>query len=156
MKLIFIFFVGYVIAAIGINAINESASINDSEAAIGGILSLFMGIVWSIIIGAAIYALIEAFTGASFGKMIIGIKIGTQDAQTASVGRYLVRALIKNFQFVLLLLAAYTYNSLFIKLNDIYSVFFLVSCLIALGADRLALHDKITGTAVYNKKDLDR
>jgi uncharacterized RDD family membrane protein YckC len=154
--IIFISVLVFFIAVISINAINESASANGRDPVFDGILASFLSIIWSIIIGAALYALLEAFTGASLGKMVVGIKIGTQDAKTAPVGRYLVRALIKNFQFVLLILTAYTYDSVFLRLNDIYSVFFIVSCLVALGADRLALHDKMTGTAVYKKRDLDR
>lgn len=117
---------------------------------------------WPTVLMVIAYALIEALTGASLGKRVLGLKIGSQDAKTATVSAYLLRSLFKNLKhllYICLLLvsfenyAAYDNMRFFINL---YSLVFFVSCLFALRTNRLALHDLISGTAVYKKIDLDQ
>ena len=145
-------FVGFVGIAF-FESSNNSSNVSD---ALGGFFIWLISLFWALFIGAFLYNLIEAFTGASLGKMVVGIKIGTQDAQTAFIGRYIVRALLKNFQYILILLTIYTDNEVFIEVMQLYYLFFIVSCFLALGQDRLTLHDRIVGTAVYKKRHLDR
>lgn len=111
---------------------------------------------WLLIAFSILYASLEALTGASVGKRLVGLQIGTQDARTAEVNVYLSRALLKHFNIVLSILSLSTGLTIFSNVESSFGLFFLISCLFALGQDRLALHDKITGTAVYKKGDLDR
>jgi uncharacterized RDD family membrane protein YckC len=105
---------------------------------------------------SVLYASLEAFTGASVGKRLVGLKIGTQDGRTAEVSVYLSRALLKHFNIILSILSLSTGLAIFEHIESSFGTLFLISCLSALGQDRLALHDKIIGTAVYKAYELDK
>jgi uncharacterized RDD family membrane protein YckC len=144
-------FVGFV----GIAFFESSNNSSNFSDAVGGFFIWLISLFWALFIGAFLYNLVEAFTGASLGKMVVGIKIGTQDAKTAFIGRYIARALLKNFQYILILLSIYTDNEIFVEVMQLYYLFFIVSCAFALSPDRLTLHDRIVSTAVYKKIHLD-
>ena len=44
-------------------------------------MGMIMGALLGVLIGVIAYVLIEAFTGASLGKMILGLKAGTLDGK---------------------------------------------------------------------------
>ncbi len=86
-----------------------------------------------IVLKNVIYYLIpEAFfNGASFGKMLLSIRISNQDESKVSVLKLILRLTIK------------VLTGLFIPL---YLVGFITS-------KKQAIHDLITGTVVINKND---
>ncbi len=76
------------------------------EGAVAGAgIGILLGVMFGALVGVAIfgtlYGLIEAFTGASPGKRIIGIKIGNEDGTPADLGRLLGRYAIKNIALLL-------------------------------------------------------
>ena len=97
------------------------------------------------ILGLA-YTLIEAFTGASPGKRVMGLQVAREDGSKGDVQLYLVRWALKNsgslLQFVLPLI------------STLASLVFFFGCFAALGDKKQALHDIIAKTAVYKKADI--
>jgi uncharacterized RDD family membrane protein YckC len=130
-------------------------NIDDSNT-LANALPFITYVAWGTTASSLLYASLEVFTGASFGKRLVGIRIGTQDARTAETGTYILRGLLKNLNIILLMLTLLSGLSIFSSISDSFGLFFFVSCLFALGSDRLALHDKIFGTAVYKVTDLDK
>ena len=114
------------------------------------------------IIAVIINALAEALTGHNLGKYILGIRIGTHDGKVGSPGFYLKRYLVKNLYLLVL------FPSFFIQLKidqggigEIYRLLLTMSCIVsfggclfAIGRQRQALHDMISGSALYKRSDL--
>lgn len=122
--------------------------------AAGGILGIILGAMAMILLATVLYGLIEAFTGASPGKMILGMKIGNQDGTSAEMSTYLIRWAVKNSGNILGALAALLSISLFSTLGNLASLGILVGCFFVLGTNRQSFHDMAAKTAVYKKTDL--
>ena len=103
-----------------------------------------------------LYSLIEGFKGASPGKMIAGIKIGTQDGRNAPVKVYLQRWAVKNSSTLLGTLGAFTGISLLSWLGSLAGLAVFVGCFFVLGASRQAFHDMAAKTAVYSRAELGK
>jgi uncharacterized RDD family membrane protein YckC len=157
---IIIYIVGYIFAKIFISSVEGTVtaggtmSNEDAVAAVGGLLGMIMNMIWGFVIGALLYTLVEGITGASPGKMILGLKIGTKDGGQAPMGSLLTRWALKNVNYICLFLLAATHVSIFFMISQVGSLFLLISCLMALRASKQALHDDIAGTAVFQKTDL--
>ena len=129
----------------------------DAEAvAAGGIMGAVMGALIGVLIGWFGYILIEAITGASLGKMILGLKAGTLDGKKGSVGLYMGRACLKYCYLFPLLFSAVIPAS-YAVMNIVYyllSFVVFIGCFFALRDSKQSLHDQIGKTAIYYKKDL--
>ena len=101
-----------------------------------------------------IYSMLEAITGASIGKRIVGIKIMRQDVSDATVKNYLARWSIKNSNIMLSIIGVLTGHWLFPILSFCLGLFLMLSFIFTLGGDKQALHDIFTKTAVYKNKHL--
>lgn len=144
--------------AIGAGAAEAAAAAEgvdpEAAAALGGVLGAVAGAAVGIAIFTSLYGLIEAFTGASPGKMLIKIKIGNADGTQAPVGKLLLRYALKNSGTLINTLAALIGVTALGRLGGLCGLAVVIGCFFALGEAKQALHDMIAGTAVYPKNAL--
>jgi len=102
------------------------------------------------------YILIEGLTGASPGKRLLGLVIGTTQGQRGDTGLLLTRIAIKYSAFIPGFLAIFLAEArpLLMAVSAIMGLIVLAGCTLALGSRRQALHDLIAKSAVYRAKDL--
>lgn len=122
-------------------------------AAAGAIGAIAGMVIAGAIIGAA-YMLIEGFTGWTFGKLILGIQVGSQDGTKASLGQLLGRYALKNCNFLLTILAVATGISFLKTVGNLGGLAILVGCFFVLASSKQAFHDMIAKTAVYKRSQL--
>lgn len=125
----------------------SSAALGAAVGAVLGAMAAFGGFVF-------LYSLIEAFTGASPGKMALGLKVGFEDGRHASVAVYARRWAIKYSGTLLGLLGAVPGFHVVGLLAPVAGLIVLVGCFLVLGDKRQALHDVAAKTAVFRKTDL--
>ena len=137
-------------------AIDEQAELETSLEAIGvgAGIGAVMGMLGGVIIGYFIYSIIEAITGASPGKMMLGYKVANADGTGGDISLYLKRWAIKNASSVFSMLTLVTGFILLKPLGSIIGFVMFLGCFLALGDDKQALHDKIAKTAIYNKRNI--
>jgi len=123
-------------------------------AGIGAGIGALIGLISGLVIGYFLYSLIEAFTGASPGKMVLGFKVGNDDGRTGNTNLYLKRWVVKNASSVFSILALVTGLVFLQPLGSLIGIVMFFGCFLALSAECQALHDKIAKTAIYNKQDL--
>jgi uncharacterized RDD family membrane protein YckC len=119
-------------------------------AAIGAVLgavAAFGGFVF-------LYSLIEAFTGASPGKMALGLKVGTADGRRGRAALYVTRWAIKYSGTLLGLLGAVPGLHVLGLLAPAAGLTVFIGCFLVLGDKRQALHDLGAATAVFRRSDL--
>ena len=154
---------GFFLASLGLGAgavlglaIDEQAELETSLEAIGvgAGIGAVMGMLGGIIIGYFIYSIIEAFTGASPAKMMLGYKVANADGTGGDTSLYLKRWAIKNASSVFSMLTLATGLIFLNPLGSIIGFVMFLGCFLAIGDDRQALHDKIAKTAIYHKKDI--
>ena len=101
-----------------------------------------------------LYSLIEAFTGASPGKMVLGLKAGTADGRPGTAALYVKRWAIKYSGTVLGLVGAMPGLHVLGLLAPVAGLVVFAGCFLVLGDKRQALHDMGAATAVFRKADL--
>jgi len=148
---IFIWLVAYVVALLFVSSVSTAAANNDDLAVANSFLSLIINMIYGIVLGASLYTLIEVFTGASFGKMILGVKIAQPNGEAAPMSAMLMRWALKNITLIFLILFALTHAEVLLQLNSLGQLFILVSCLMALRESKQALHDQLAGTVVVRR-----
>ncbi|HEY0710704.1 MAG TPA: RDD family protein [Polyangia bacterium] len=111
-----------------------------------------LGVASSLI--APFYGLIEALRGYSPGKLVMGLRIVTEQGQKPPVSVLLIRYAIKGAA-ALVTLAAITSNvkSLHV-LAQAAGWATTVGCFLVFLPARTAMHDRIAGTAVMRKADV--
>ena len=113
------------------------------------LLGVSAGMIGSILICGllgTVYTLIEAFTGASPGKRVMGLQIAKADGTAGDTSLYLLRWALKNSGSIL--------NFILPAIASLASTVFFFGCFAALGEKRQALHDIIAKSAVYKKADI--
>jgi uncharacterized RDD family membrane protein YckC len=125
-----------------------------SGAAIGAALGAVLGAVAAFGGFVFLYSLIEAFTGASPGKMLLKLRVGTADGRRGSPVLYVKRWAVKYSGSVLGLLGAIPGLHVLGLLAPAAGVVIFVGCFVALGDRRQALHDLAAESAVFLKSDL--
>lgn len=125
-----------------------------SGAALGAALGAVVGAMAAFGAFVFLYSLIEAFTGASPGKMALGLKVGLADGRQASVAVYGRRWAIKYSGTLLGLVGALPGFHVTALMAPAAGIIVFVGCFLALGDERQALHDLAAGTAVFRKGDL--
>jgi len=138
-------------AAIGGAMATQADSMAAASAALGG---LFGGLVAFFIAAAVIgivYFLIEGFTGYTLGKLMLGIRVASDDGTSAGVGKLLTRYAIKNCNILLTVLAALSGVTALRTLGNLGGLLILVGCFFVLGMRKQAFHDMLAHTAVYPK-----
>ncbi|MFN3781183.1 MAG: RDD family protein, partial [Candidatus Kapaibacteriota bacterium] len=102
-----------------------------------------------------IYFLSEAIAGVSFGKYILGLRIGNLRGEKASKKSLWVRYLVKNSGGIMSLLWLVTQLSFFNLLNSILGSTLILGFFLILSRNRQNLQDIIAKTAVYLHEDLE-
>ena len=123
-------------------------------AALGASLGAVLGAVAALGGAAFLYSLIEAFTGASPGKMLLGLQVGTAGGQRGSTSLYLKRWAVKYSGTWLGLLGVVPGLQVLGLLAPAAGLAIFVGCFLVLGDRRQALHDIGAGTAVFRKAEL--
>ena len=123
-------------------------------AALGATVGAALGAVAAFGGFVFLYSLIEAFTGASPGKLILGLKVGTAEGRRGSPPLYLKRWAIKYSGTVLGLLGAIPGLHALGLFAPAAGLVIFVGCFLVLGDKRQALHDMGAATAVFRKGDL--
>jgi uncharacterized RDD family membrane protein YckC len=119
-------------------------------AVMGGMLGTLAGM---MLIFLAIMVL-EALTGQTIGKMILGIKNGDEDGGQASTGKLATRALVKYISYVMTLLAGITGVAMIGTVGSLLGFAVFIGFFFILGEKKQGFHDMIAKTAVFNKGDL--
>lgn len=118
------------------------------------VLGVIGGAVAGVFATAVLYGLIEAVTGASPGKMVLGIQAGLDDGRRASTRVYVTRWAVKYAG-----VAAWAAGSVFghgplTLLGALVCAVTFLGCLLVLGDRRQAFHDMAATTAVFRRGDL--
>ncbi len=127
-------------------------------AAAGAAIGVLVGAVFGTIAAFSgftfLYSLIEAFTGASPGKMVLRLKVGLEDGRPARRSVYAKRWAVK-YSGSLLGLAGFVPGlHPLALLAAVAGVVIFIGCFLVLGDKRQALHDLAARTAVYRKSAL--
>jgi len=125
-------------------------------AAIGAVLGALVGAAVAFSGFTFLYSLIEALTGASPGKMLLGLKVGLEDGRRAPVSAYLARWIVKYSGSIFGLLGALPVLHILAVLASAAGLVVFLGCFLVLGDRRQALHDLAAKTAVFRKSDLGR
>ena len=154
---IIVFLMSLVFGAAGAGAGAAAVEGGDPDAqVVAGAFGAIAGMIVGLVIGTFGYVLIEAITGASLGKMILGLKAGTLDGKKGSVGLYMGRACLKycyNFPYLIAAIIPATFGAMYL-IAFILSIVVFIGCFFALRESKQSLHDQIAKTAIYYKKDL--
>ena len=127
------------------------------EAMGGGIMAIvggMLGTIAGMMLVLLLIMLLEAFTGQTIGKMILGIKNGNQDGTPSSTGTLITRAVIKYIGTIMAVLAGITSISMISSLGSLAGFIVFIGCFFVLGEKKQGFHDMIAKTAVFNKTDL--
>ena len=116
--------------------------------------SLLPAMTFGGMIGAVLYSLTEGFTGASPGKRVLRIRIANQDGSQGDTTLYIRRWGVKFSGSILRMIALVPALVALDTIGVIVAVVIFIGYFGALGVERLALHDRIAQTAVYNKDDI--
>ena len=135
-------------------ALGGSEGAGSSSGAVGAAIGAALGVVAAFGGFVFLYSLIEAFTGASPGKMLLGLKVGTGDGRRGSAALYVKRWAIKYSGTLLGLLGAIPGLHVLGLLAPAAGLIIFIGCFLVLGEKRQALHDMGAATAVFRKADL--
>lgn len=124
------------------------------DAALGGLLGGFAGMMVALPVITILYALLEAFTGMTLGKMILGIKVGRETGQEGDLGVYFKRYIIKNIGNIIVMIAGFAAIEALTTIGGLISLVMFLGCFLVLGEAKQALHDKLAKTAIYKRKEL--
>ncbi len=119
-----------------------------------GIIGGMLGTVAGMMLIVLLIMLMEAFTGQTIGKMILGIKNGNDDGSSASTGTLITRAAIKYIGTIMAVVAGITGVAMLGSLGSLAGFIVFIGCFFVLGDKKQGFHDMIAKTAVFNKSDL--
>ena len=125
-----------------------------SGAALGAVAGAVFGAMAMLGGFVFLYSLIEAFAGASPGKMLLKLKVGFEDGRQAPVSTYVARWAVKYAGTLLGVVALFPGLHLLGPLAPLATVVIFLGCFLVLGDKRQALHDIAARTAVFRKSDL--
>ena len=148
-------------AGAGLTALFFASEMNEgmeeAEALGGGMVALLGGMLGTIAGMMLIFLfimLLEAITGQTVGKMMLGIKNGDEDGAAASAGKLITRAGIKYIGTILALVAGLTGVIMIGTIGQLLGFAVFIGFFFILGEKKQGFHDMIAKTAVYNKSDL--
>jgi len=107
----------------------------------------------SAIIGLMYFSL-EVIFAASPGKMILGLRIGTQDRNEATTTTLLIRFLLKESSTVLSAIALIPGLFFVPYIGSFCNIFIIVGFFWTLTQKKQSFHDMLSKTAVYKKADI--
>lgn len=106
-------------------------------------------LLWGLGLFTLVYSLLEVLFSASLGKFILGLRIRTLTGAPASYRTLFWRYLLKNGTQVIGFLSVIVDSTGLAMISELWGIVFSAGCLLALGKERMALHDILAGTAVY-------
>ena len=118
---------------------------------LGGMLGTFAGMMLIFLV----IMLLEAFTGQTIGKMMLGIKNGDEDGAPAGSGKLITRAAVKYIGTILAFVAGLTGIAMLSTIGQLLGFAVFIGFFFILGEKKQGFHDMIAKTAVFNKSDLD-
>ncbi len=139
-------------AALGTGSETEGAAA--AGAAAGAVLGALGGFAIGVALFGFLYSLIEGLTGASPGKRILKLKVGTADGHKAEIATYLTRWAVKYSGTLLGVLSVVLAAPVIGTLGTLANLVVFVGCFLVLGANRQAIHDMLAKTAVFKTADL--
>ncbi len=101
-----------------------------------------------------LYNLVEAFTGYTFGKFILGLQIANADASAPTLETLASRFALKNIGTILGIIAFVPALSFVQKISSVFGLAVVVGCFFVLGDKRQSFHDMIAKTAVFKRINL--
>jgi uncharacterized RDD family membrane protein YckC len=113
-------------------------------------VNLFHCLTYSVIVSGFLYTLIEAFYGASLGKMHLGLIIGHEDGREGDLSLYLTRWAIKNLAMVVKFVMLITGIVALKFSSELLGWIMFGGCFMIFMNEKQALHDKVVRSAVYN------
>jgi uncharacterized RDD family membrane protein YckC len=140
-------------AAAGATSDEQAAAVAVGAAA-GGIMGMIAGMILMVPFIYFVYYLIEGLTGVTLGKLILGIKVGSQDGTKAPVSALLTRYLIKSSGTLIQILAAFAGIAFLGTVGKLVALAIFVGCFFVLGKQKQSFHDMLSKTAVFKKGDL--
>lgn len=116
-------------------------------------LPYVMGVV-SAAVGVA-YMSLEIFRGQTVGKMVLKLKILSDEGTPATQAELLERFAVKNAASLVVLIGAITGLHFLSLLAGLIGLAVAAGALMMLRPDRLAFHDTLAGTAVYGPAEIE-
>ena len=120
-----------------------------------GLMGGVMGLLGATALMSVVYPLVEGLTGASPGKWILGLRVGRQNGASGDVVLYLKRFAVKFIRPVMMALSAATGIGVLAWLSGPAGTVVSLGTLLLLASHKQALHDKLAGTAVYRRMELE-
>jgi uncharacterized RDD family membrane protein YckC len=137
-----------------ITGLLDAFNINKDITTVAGIFGALAGLLFILPFMYFIYYLIEGFTGYTLGKFILGIRVGTEDGKIAGTSVLIMRYLIKSSSTFISIISLFTGIEFLGTISTFCSFILFVGCFLVLTENRQSIHDLLSKTAVYNKKDL--
>ena len=113
------------------------------------VIGIGLGVLSAILVAGLIsigYGLIEAFTGASPGKRVLGLQVANEDGSKGDTKLFLLRWALKNSGNLLTFILP--------GISSIFGLVFFFGCFATLGEKKQALHDIIMKSAVLKKDNI--
>ncbi len=101
-----------------------------------------------------LYFLTEIFLLKTPGKMILGLIVTDQEGNKPPMNALVIRFLFKQASTLIIILAVFLNLGTLIWVSMVIGLVYLIGCFMAARDSRLALHDDIAKTAVFNEKML--
>ncbi|MCH2202550.1 MAG: RDD family protein [Fuerstiella sp.] len=114
----------------------SAQSSSSGGATVGGVLGGILGVLLWMVGMSCVFLVWETCTGASLGKLALGIKIMSADGSPASVGQLLLRSLVKCNYSVLSLVVWVTGVQMLRTIGSFGCLVMLFGCLLALGGKK--------------------
>ncbi|AFG38031.1 RDD family protein [Spirochaeta africana] len=102
----------------------------------------------------ALYWAAELLFGWSAGKLLTGITVASMDGSPGNIGLYLSRVLFKHSSLLVLIAALLTGRLWLLVPSLALLLLTAIGFLRVLGSQRRALHDVLSGTAIYYRRSL--
>lgn len=110
-------------------------------------------LVWPVLLVIG-WFFFEAVLGASPGKLLLGLRIGTADGRAAGLLAWVPRYLVKEMPAFLLLIGLLSLEIWWAAGALVFQIVILFSSFGLLGGRRQTLYDGITGTSVFDAETL--
>lgn len=134
-------------------------SMDEADALSGGIIGLIggmLGTLAGIMLIVLIIMVMEALTGQTIGKMILGIKNANDDGTEASTMTLATRAGVKYISTILTVLAGITGEYYLSSLGSLAGFIVFIGFFFILGDNKQGFHDMLSKTAVFEKSDIGK
>ncbi len=123
---------------------------------LGDVIRLILIVIGVVATFAFFYFILEGLIGASIAKLILGIRIAKANAEKGNLLYFMWRFIIKYSGVILVIIGFILDMDILMKIGLALIVVILIGSLTILSESRRALHDYISGTAVYSRYDLER